>query len=360
MKDIRKHIGTIASAVVSWLFLSAVLALSFTIITIEWTPLGPLFIPRILSAWALASLFGALLTYLTERQMAKRTKPYKTRPLTRRQFLMLAILGLLMVSTILGVGTVKREFEEKRNAVRAEEARDRFALNLYPGPSPEFKPEAVNQTLRELEDSFQRLRGTWVLPETADQIKVWLLRDLQDYQTTTGDPDAGGHASCLSESGPVIVIPLERAPSAVTDDNLSRTPIHEMVHAMMCQSLGEEAFYSMPRWFLEGMAERYAMEGIARIMTRVEQKANLWLKRHRLMSPDRFCANPLRARNGLDRALLYETSREFVKSLEARHGIKALNLVVDDVRAGVTFDEGMEKRLGGSCEDLYMRWKGSF
>ena len=255
---------------------------------------------------------------------------------------------------------MKREFEEKKNAVTAEEARDRFALTLYPGSGPEFNPEAVNQTLRELEDSFHRLQDIWVLPETADKIRVWLFRNLQDYQTITGNQDAGGHASCPSEVGPAIVIPLERAPSAATDDNFSRTPMHEMVHALMCQSLGNEAFYSMPRWFLEGMAERYEMEGIARIMSRVEMRARLWLSRHSLMAPDRFCARRLTARDELERALFYETSREFANSLEARHGIEALNLVVDDVRTGVTFDESMEKRMGGSCNELYMRWKDSF
>ena len=359
-KGIRHSIGTIVSATASWVFLSAVLAMLFTIVAIEWTTLGSLFIPRIYSAWAMASLAGALLTFLLERQKAKRTRPSNGKPLTRRQVLVLAIGGLLMVSAMLGVGPVKRELEEKRNAVAAEEARGRFAIILYPGPGPGFNPEAVNQTLRELEESFHRLQDIWVSPETADKIRVWLFRNLQDYQTITGNQDASGHASCPSEFGPTIVIPLERAPSTATDDNFSRTPMHEMVHALMCQSLGREDFYSMPRWFLEGMAERYEMEGIARIMFRVERRAMLWLSRHNLMVPDRFCARRLRARDGVERALFYETSREFVNSLEARHGIEALNLVVDDIRRGATFNESMEKRMGGSCNELYMRWKGSF
>ena len=265
-----------------------------------------------------------------------------------------------MFPAMFGASTVKREFEERKNAITAKEARIRFAVTLYPGLGPEFNPEAVNQTLRELEDSFQRLQNTWVLPEMSNKIRVWLFRNLQDYQTITGNQDAGGHASCPSELGPAIVIPLERAPSAATDDNFSRTPMHEMVHALMCQSLGNEAFYSIPRWYLEGVAQRYEMEGISRIMSRVQKRTSLWLSKTSLMAPDRFCARRLRTRDELEHALFYETSREFVNSLEARHGIEALNLMADDVRTGATFNESLEKRMGGSCNELYMKWKVSF
>ena len=82
-KEMRHIVRTIASAAASWVFLSAVLSLALTIVAIEWTALGPLFIPRIFSAWALASLAGALLTFLLERQKAKQPTPSKGKPLTR-------------------------------------------------------------------------------------------------------------------------------------------------------------------------------------------------------------------------------------------------------------------------------------
>ena len=353
-------VATIVAVAASWIFLSVVLAVAFTIAVIERTSLGPLFVPNILTAWVLACLAGTFLTVLLERQNAKRTKPSKGNQLTRRQAVVLIIVGLIAIPVMFGVGALKREFEEQRNAHVAEEAKNRFAVAMYAGLGPEFEVEAVNQTLKELEDSFQRLRHTWVLPETADKIRVWLLRNLRDYQSITGKQDAGGHAFCPSEFGPVIVIPLENAPSATADDNFSRTPMHEMVHALMCQSLGEEAFYALPRWFHEGMAQRYEMEGFLRIMLRVEKRALLWLNRHRLMAPDRFCAIRLGTTDVLERALFYETSREFVNSLEARHGLDALNLILDDVRTGTTFNESMERRLGGSCNDLYSRWRDSF
>ncbi len=359
-KGFWHSVGTIVAVAASWVFLSVVLAVAFTIVAIERTSLGPLFVPNILKAWTLACLAGTFLTVLLERHKANQTKPSKGNQLTRRQAVVLVVVGLIVIPAILGVGTLKREFEEHRNAQTAEVAKNRFAVAMYSGMGPEFELEAVNQTLKELEDSFQRLRHTWVFPETVDKISVWLLRNLQDYQSTTGKQDAAGHAFCPSEFGPVIVIPLEKAPTAAADDNFSRTPMHEMVHALMCQSLGEEAFYAVPRWFHEGTAERYEMEGFLRIMPRVEKRALLWLNRHRLMAPDGFCAMRLGATDVLERARFYETSREFVGSLETSHGLDALNLILDDVRAGTTFNESMERRLGGSCSELYSRWKGSF
>ena len=359
-KGFWHSVGTIVAVAASWVFLSGILAVAFTVAVIERTSLGPLFVPNILTAWALACLAGTLLTVLLERHKAQRTKPHEGNRLTRRQAVVLVVVGLIAIPAILGAGTLKQEFEEQRNAHMAEEARNRFAVVMYSGMGPEFELEAVNQTLKELEDSFQRLRHTWALPETVDKISVWLLRNLQDYQSITGKQDASGHVFCPTELGPVIVIPLEKAPSATTDDNFSRTPMHEMVHALMCQSLGEEAFYDLPRWFHEGMAERYEMEGFSRVMMRVQKRALLWLNRHRLMAPDRFCAIQGGATELLKRALFYETSGEFVNSLEVKHGLYSLNFILDDVRTGATFKESMERRLRGSCNELYTRWRDSF
>ena len=275
---------------------------------------------------------------------------------------MIVIAGLVVIAAIPFSGISQREFQEWRNANEAEEAKRRFAIIQSLGSGKEFGEEQVNQTLRELEDSFQTLKNNWALPQNASKITVWLLRDLESYQARTGKNHAAGHASCLDKHGPVVVIPLEKAPSSASDDSLSRVPMHEMVHAMMCQSLGEENFYSVPRWFLEGMAERYEMAGLnfARFFSRAEKKARLWLKRNRLMEPERFCALRLDARSIDEGRTFYETSREFVNSLESSHGMDALNRIVDDVGRGVSFENSMMIRLDGTCEEQYSQWKNSF
>ena len=130
---------------------------------------------------------------------------------------------------------------------------------------------------------------------------------------------------------------------------------------MMCQSLGEKKFYSIPRWFLEGMAGRYELEGVdpVRFFIRAEKRARLWFNRNNLMAPERFCALRLNAKNESEGHTFYETSREFVNSLESRHGTDALNRVVDDVGAGTTFKDSMKRRLGDTCKEVYTEWKNS-
>ena len=272
------------------------------------------------------------------------------------------VAGVLLVAAVPLSGLADREFKEWRNAGKAAEAKQRFTVTSYVGRGPEFDTEAVNQTLWELEDSYQKLEHNWALPHEASKIQVWLFRNLEDYQARTGKDYAGGHASCLDEYGPVVVIPLEEAPRASSGDSLSRTPMHEMVHGMMCQSLGEAKFYSLPRWFHEGMAERYEMAGLnpARFMLRAEKRAKLWFNKQNLMEPARFCAIGLNSRNRVELHTFYETSREFVNSLESSRGIGTLNLLVDDVGRGAIFEDSLEKRFGGSCKELYNEWKNSF
>lgn len=353
----RSIVARIASAVISWGACSAVCALAFAIPVIDRVTLGPSFMNSILFASVLALVPGAFIAFLLGRCKRTPPKPSKEWPFNRKQTLILVISVSLLLGIVSMLSTWALQSREDGNAAKAEEARTRFVVVSYTGTGPGFSSEAVNQTLAELEDSFQKLKDNWEFPEMADRISVWLFRDLQDYQAATGAQDAAGHAYCTAEHGAVIVVPLEKAPSSAIEVDSSRTPTHEMVHALMCQSLGSEAFYSIPRWFHEGLAEQYAMEGLARIIPRVKKRVALWFNRENLMETDRFCALRLKTIDIVEFLLFYETAREFVNSLEARYNERSLNLVVGDVRTGLTFDESMQTRFGGTCNELYSRWK---
>ena len=355
---------TVSTAVV-WLIISGVLAVLYTLLAADWVALGPQFIYGLITAWTLASLTGALVVIWLEREKAKKASQSKRLTLTLKQKLMgtIAIISLLAAGFAVNMGVT--EIREGINERKAQDARLRFQVTSYLGGGGKFKVEAVNQTLAELEGGYQKLKENWTLPEQTPKIKVWLFRDLRDYRLRTNKHLARGHMSCSLEIdsvefGPVIVIPLEKAPSATDDDNFSRAPMHEMVHALMCQSLGEEAFYSTPRWFLEGMAERFETEGIARIKIRATDRTRLWLNAQNTPDTNRFCARRFSERNKLDQSAFYRASHEFVRSLESRHGLRSLNQIVADVRTGSPFDESMQKRLGGTCSELYPKWKNSF
>ena len=358
---IREKVRRAASAVSTWVFFSVLLATMFTIPTIEWVPLGARFVPSIMAAGALGLLTGVIVTAKFERKKPVEHQSFKW-PFSRKATAILAVAGLLVIPAMPLSGMVEREFKEWRNSGKAEEAKRRFAVTSYLGNGPEFETEAVNQTLWELEDSYQRLQDNWTLPQDVSKIRVSLFRNLGEYQLRMGKDYVVGHASCPDEYGPEVAVPLEEAPSASRNDSLSQTPMHEMVHGMMCQSLGETRFYSVPRWFLEGMAEWYETEGMdpARFLLRAEKRARLWFNKNNLTEPYIFCALRFNSRDGAERRTFYETSREFVNSLESSHGIDSLNRLVDDVGAGATFEESIEKRFGGNCEELYTLWMNSF
>ena len=364
-KGIWNKIGDAVSSALLWAIISAILAALFTLLVADWITLGPRFIYGLITAWSLASVAGALVVWWNEHQKAEETNQSKKWPLTPKQ----TVLGVIAVALAIAVGFAVnigiREIKEVINERKADDARHRFAVTSYLGGGGDFEMEAVNQTLAKLEDSYQQLKETWTLPEQAGRIKVWLFRDLRYYQLQMNTDLAGAHLWCSLEIesvelGPVIVIPLEKAPSASTDDNFSRTPMHEMVHALMCLSVGEEAFHSIPRWFLEGMAERYETEGITRIGMRATDRMNLWLNIQQPTDTDRFCARRFSERNRSDQSAFYRTSHEFVRSLESRHSLQTLNLIVKDVRTGSHFEDSMERRLGGTCVELYSEWKESF
>ena len=355
----------VASSAAIWLITSGVLAGIFTLVAADQVTLGRKFIYGLITAWALASIIGALVVWRLHQEKAKETAQTNKWPFTLKQtFLGIVAIVLTLVAGY-GMNVGIRELKENINEGKAQEARYRFAVTSYQYDGGDFQPEALNQTLAELEDSFHNLKNYWTQPDQAPRIKVWLFRDLKDYQLRMNTDLAGGHVWCSLkidsvELGPIIAIPLEKAPSATDDDNLSRTPTHEMVHALMCQSVGKEAYYSIPRWFHEGMAERFETEGLLRFGTRATERVKLWLNIQNSPEADRFCARRFSERGKTDMSVFYRTSHEFIRSLESRHGLRNLNLIVEDVRSGKTFNESMKIRLGGTCTELYGQWKRSF
>ena len=356
----KKIAKGVTSVVTTWLFLSALFIVAFTIPTVELTTLGLHFKQNVVIAWALALLSGGLATVAMERHQGKETQPSNQWPFSRKQTIVMSIMvTLVMLGSFLGV-IVRKEIEERRNEDKAEEARHRFAVGSYLGKGPEFDMDAVNQTLGELEDGYQRLKDIWTLTEETDRIQVWLFRDVQDYRTRTGQKDSAGHMWCLPEYPPVIVIPLEEAPSASDSDNPSRTPMHEMVHALMCQSLGAEVYHSIPSWLHEGMATRYQAEGLKRLRDEGSKQDNDMVEERRTHERGKILHPRSSTVDGEERRLFYTTSLEFVKSLEAESHIDNLNQVVEDVRTGETFEESLRRRIGGTCGELYGEWKASF
>ena len=216
----------------------------------------------------------------------------------------------------------------------------------------------LERTLAEFERARHELSDQWLIPESSPHIILHLFRDLEDYRAGRGLDWSGGYAQCGRDKV-TIGVPFEDGSHLLNELPPTRTPLHEMVHAMWCQKLGQRPFYMIPSWFHEGMAERFAYRGFQGYRDRTLNRWAVWVNGSNLLPATEFCSYRPRA-NRNEIALFYGTSYEFIRSLEAQHGIEHLSAIVDDVSSGMSFDNSLHARLGGTCSELYGEWSQSF
>ena len=342
------------------------IGLAVEMLVIGSVPIGPRFLPTVVLTGVAASIaavvFAAIAARRTEALLAReREKNEENRPIGSGwtwKHTLAVVASIACVAAILLMNIADREIKDWRNARESDQAWQTFTVTTYPAEGERFDREALNQTLAEMEGNYRELKDEWELLGN-QSIYVHLFADVDAYRNHSGNTMIDGHVSC-TENGPVISIPLENAPSTLTNDNRTRLPAHEVAHALVCLSTGREAFYSIPRWFHEGTAQRYEIQGISRIMMRAVGRLTTWLEKDQLLEPERFCATWFMPEDGQEQAMLYRASLEFTKFLDSKYGEENVNLIVDDVRRGASFNDSMQRRFGGECNDLYGRWIGSF
>ena len=309
---------------------------------------------------AVAPLFALPITVLAAKIIARiNSQPdelsdeeAKTR---RRKFTAIATVVFLMMLVLTMAPTVMDHQSRSLDAAAA--------LQSFSPLDPSSLDSAdLERTLAEFERARHELGDQWLIPDSSPLIVLFLFRDEWEYRNYTranwGIEYAGGHAIC-SPSGATVGVPLEDASSLLKELPASTTPLHEMVHATWCQKLGQTSFYSIPAWFHEGVAERYQNEGWRQIYDRPWNRWMVWINRESLLPANEFCGFEPRD-NADEIALFYGTAYEFIRSLEAEHGIKHLNAIVNDIEAGMGFDDSLRDRLGGTCSELYGEWSQSF
>ena len=335
-------------AAISWLLLWSLITLVTELVIVEAVSLGPRFgTMTTVVAPLVALLIATRLALIKPRRASGSDEWMKRHP--RKAALILTVVILVMV----GVAMSPRIIEHSSRGGDAEAALRSF----FPVHGAVVDPAKVERTLAEFERARRHLADKWQVPDTVSPISLYLFRDIREYKAymaTFGREWSGGYASCLDD-GVTIGVPLEEASNVFEESPASRTPLHEMVHAIWCQSLGRSSYSSIPRWFHEGMAQWYANEGWRQFPERAANRWGVWLGRGNLLPATEFCGYT----SGGDRddiRLLYGTSWEFIRSLEAGYGIQSLNAVVEDVGAGKSFGDSLRDRFGGSCTELYATW----
>lgn len=333
---------------ISWLFLWGLTTFVAELVIVEAVSLGPRFGTMTMIVAPLVALpVATRLSLITPRRASRSDEWMKRHPCKAALILTVAIL------LIVGVAISPRIIEHRSRGGDAEAALQSFVPIYEAG----VVPGRVERTLAEFERARSHLADKWQVPDASPPISLYLFRDIREYKAymaSSGREWSGGYATCLDD-GATIGVPLEDASNVFDESPASHTPLHEMVHATWCQSLGQSSYRSIPRWFHEGMAQWYENQGWRRFPERAMNRWTVWMDRGNLLSATEFCGYT----SGGSRAeikLLYGTSWEFIRSLESGHGIQSLNAVVEDVGAGKSFGDSLRDRLGGSCTDLYAIW----
>ena len=355
----RRRLRWVSSGI-CWVILGVLFCAIWFFLAAGQIPLGPQF--KIATIGALVAgiaipVGGMLIGRLLRKRWPKRTskqqaRKFKLRGLSRRRYLAAAAIIVVAIVACWISLEIWTSIRDGRTTSRAEMARQEFEVFLH---GDGFEQAQVNQTLAELQEAYEHLKRDLPKQIRANPISIHLFRDLQEYRTTTAKPTAFGSVLC-SNTGTLLAIPLEDIP--VLSEDESRTPMHEMVHALTCQALGPEANQSVSRWFHEGIAQLYQSDGPGKFNGTINRMM-VWLKRHDLMAAHPFCS----ASTWMSQAemkVFYRTSMEFVRTLESQHGRDKLIAVIKAVQEGQTFNDSLHTHLGGTCDELYKRWLASW
>ena len=237
-----------------------------------------------------------------------------------------------------------------RLAREAGSGRENFRVILH---GQEFDEHRLARTLGEFNQARTETNKTFPEAGKAALVSLHLYPDMESYHERTGLTLSQGSMQCLP-NGASISAPLERIPNLITGSDGSKTPIHEMSHATVCQVLGP-AFHQLPDWFHEGTAEWVRTELEPRTI-RAFNRMRVWLAGSKnAPSPQDFCSGPP-GETSQERKRFYMTATEFVRFLESKHGSGSLNEIIHRVGEGSTFEESMRDKFGDSCQELYARW----
>lgn len=306
-------------------------------------PLGARFDLSVFVFAPLVALAGAVCLEFLSPKIQVRCAAMEKRIIVFRVMVAVGVLSLV-------VAAVPPIVERSSRSSDAEASYGSFV----PFYSSDVEPSRVERTLAEFERARRSLAEHWRVPESSPRVSIYLFRDRAEYAATSALDWSTGYARCLVNEV-IVGVPLEEATNFLEEMPPTRTPVHEMVHAMWCQILGRSGFESIPRWFHEGMAQRYETRGIRQFFERAVRRWLVWSGRAEMLPQQRFCEfNP-----GDDIAEIgsfYLIAAELIASLEARYGIHSLNAIVDDVGKGSSFNQSLRGRASGTCASLYSEW----
>ena len=330
----------------------------FLFLTIDWVPLGRNFTIVLASSLVAAACTSLLLSPLLIEASVWLASRFNRIRLPERSTKYRAVMLLGLILFVIGFPLslfVSKEIQQSRINAADDAARREFNVTTN---GEGFDKSEVDRTLAEFHWARDRLRLEWPHPTLSSPISLNLFENWEDYLVGTGRKWSGGSMVC-QPTGAVIYVPLEEVVNESTETDLTQVPMHEMAHAMLCQFMGANAFYSLPIWLHEGLAQIYENESKPKRLYRVVNRLVTWFSRQTMMTPEAFCEGQYGDSHS-EIASFYRTSMEFVRALESNHGRPKLMAIVDDVRREIAFNDSLLGNFGGTCETLYSEWLDSW
>ena len=257
----------------------------FGLTALELIPLGPEFglllviVPFIaLMATALIKIFPALPPIRRRRAVGGVS--------TRERMALYALLTLAVIALAIITPTTIERLSRNEDAKAA-------LLHFQIKHDPGVELPSLERTLAEFERARRSLSQEWTIPPEAPPVSLEILQDLETYRQLREEKWSTGFVVCR-ESGVVIVVPVEAESGVVSEYDRSDTPRHEMAHAMMCQVLGQEAYFSIQLWYHEGLAQFYQYDKLTNLFDRAFNRLDVWWNRERSAAARKILRLPAR------------------------------------------------------------------
>jgi len=149
-----------------------------------------------------------------------------------------------------------------------------------------------------------------------------------------------------AEAGDVHLVTLSAEQSVVGVMNVHDSLVHEFIHCVMRDKMGDRSYLSVPRWIREGIAVWGA--GQLRELSR-NVIADAFLADRDVLSVKREFERLLDKRgNYLMDALLFEY-------IQVNHGEDAVRFLISEIVAGVDFIKAFERATGLAWHELMFR-----
>ena len=322
----------------------------FLAILAEKAVLGPSFPVLVISS----VIAGSAVSILINAQLSSWTSNYKLflkwGQVPTRKLLVILGSASALIAACLTILIISNGLDLLRLAETSQIQHDKFHVVLH---GEAFDQRRLRSTLGEFDEARTEMKKMFPESGKAAPISLHLYPDMESYHENTGLTLSQGSMQCLPE-GASIYAPLERMPNLITGSDGSKTPMHEMVHAAVCQVLGPK-FHQIPDWFHEGTAEFIRTEQEHKL-TRILARMRVWLAGTRnAPSPDALCAGSP-GETSDEQKKFYMTATEFVRFLESKHGSGSLNHVIQEIQDGKAFEETIWRKFDGTCNELYAKW----